>query len=99
MMVFLGGLHGRHWCSGSLRRLVFFFHLSFWIVGFHVLDFLWREMRQMADEQDQLPAFIILIQVRLAPRRHSGQRDAVANDVIEFAIARSEEHTSELQSQ
>src|SRR5882672_8818277 len=87
MMMFWGGFPcgvPRVW-----GLLVFFFllafHLPYRIVVLHVLNFFRRKFGQVAYEEDELPTVIVLRRVGFAPGRHSCQRDAIANDVIELA--------------
>src|SRR5467141_1615190 len=88
MMMFWGGFP---WGVPSVRGiLVFFFLLAFHfphgIVVLHVFNFFGGKFGQVAYEEDELPTLIVLWRVGLAPGRHSCQRDAVANDVIEFTV-------------
>src|SRR5690242_18358906 len=49
---------------------------------FHQFQFLLCQLRQMADEQDQLPVFFI----PTAPSRHPGEPDAIADDIEDLTV-------------
>ena len=59
----------------------------FGIVALHVFDVLGCEVRKMANEENKLPTVIVLHDVvRITPRRHSRQTNAIFDDVVEFAV-------------
>src|SRR5688572_20616048 len=56
--------------------------ISFRVDLSHQLDFLFRELRKVANEEHQFPVLVILA----APSRHSREPDAVLDDVEQLAI-------------
>ena len=89
MMMTLGGLRG---CGVvSLQKLVegcllktFFFRLG--VERFHLVQFLLRELRQMADKMHQLPAIEVLLGLAASPCRHRCKADPVVDDPKEFTV-------------
>src|ERR1700730_3572311 len=52
-------------------------------------DFLGRRLAKIANEQDQLPTGIVGLVVGIAPCRHAGEANAVADDVVELTVGKS----------
>src|SRR5713226_3411596 len=52
----------------------------------HVFLFLWGQLGQMAYEEDQLPA-VLVVSVGLAPSRHPTEAYAVVDDVVDLSIS------------
>ena len=49
--------------------------------------FLRRQTGEAADDEDKLPGVgIVLRDVRISPRGHTGEANAVFNDVVDFAV-------------
>jgi hypothetical protein len=55
---------------------------SFRIDLLHESELLFRELREMSNEEDQLPILFVFS----APSRHPGEADSVANDVEELTV-------------
>ncbi len=45
-------------------------------------------MAQVADEENEFPAIVVLFFVRMAPGRHARETDAVLDDVADLAIGK-----------
>src|SRR4029077_15896780 len=72
----------------KLLLLLFFFHFRRIdrIPGLHLLEFLGRDLRKMADEVDQLPVVLVIVARGIAPRRHPGETNAVPDDGEQLSI-------------
>ena len=82
--------------SGTVPRppeilfLLFFrsVRLSLRIQSLHLIEFLGRDLRQVPDEQNQVPGIGVAADTMLfAEGRHAGQPNAVFNGVVQLAIA------------
>jgi len=47
-----------------------------------------RKLAQVADEENEFPAIVVLFFVRMAPGRHARETDAVLDDVADLAIGK-----------
>ena len=70
----------------SLVGFIFLVFLRLGIEGIHVVDFFRRQLWEMANEVDQLPAALVLLGVTLSPGRHRSESDAVMNDPEDLTV-------------
>src|SRR6267143_702281 len=47
-----------------------------------------RKLAQVADEQNESPAIVVLFYVRMAPGRHARKTDAVLDDIADLAVSK-----------
>ena len=66
----------------------FFFqvYLRLGIERLHLFEFFRRQLWELANDVDQLPALLVLRWVTLSPGRHRGEANAVTNDPEQFPV-------------
>src|SRR2546426_193549 len=76
----------------AFEELLFFlffvhFHRIHGVHRLHLFQLLWGDFRKMTDEVNELPVVSVVMPSGIAPRRHSGEANAVLDDGEQLTVA------------